>query len=243
MGCYDSFDPALQGDNCDAISLASSSISQLHTLYEKGMREVTSELRVEGVVTANDEYENFYKSFIIEHEGYALEVLDGLYNSYVSYPLGSRIEVHLTGLGLDRYMGVLRTGIMAPATSIFPLDYMNSKAIVDNYVSLIGFTDKVTPRLVAIEALQESQAGELITIDALTLSTEDGVERQWGGYAKFVDASQNYIWCYTSPYASFASEKIPQGEVQLSGILEFGNTDSQSNQLILKLRGLQDCIY
>ncbi len=241
VGCYDSFDPAVP--TSQAMPSATSTIADIHTLYGSGMREISGELTVEGVVTANDEYGNFYKSFVVESDGYAIEVLDGLYDSYVRHPLGSSVVVNLSGLGLDRYLGVLRTGLVAPATSSYSLDYMGSEAVVDLYVTVSAFGDEATAQQMQISELSEDQAGKLININSLTLHTEDGVERSWSGYSLFRDASLDSIWCYTSSYASFAAEKIPQCEVSLSGILEYGSTDSATNQFILKLRGSNDCNY
>ncbi len=242
VSCYDSFNSITP----DALSSEppNATIEHLHSLYSGGTREINQDVIVEGVVTANDEHENFYKSIIIEESGYAIEVLDGLYNSYVRHPIGSRISLKLNGLGLDRYMGILRTGLIAPATSSYSLDYMSAEAVVDCYLTVIEFSGEAsTPQSRTIEELSEDRAGELITIESLKLYTEDGIERVWSGYAMFEDSEQNYVWCYTSPYADFANEKIPQGELTLSGILQFGSTDTQSDQFIIKLRGAEDCIY
>ncbi|MFI3281729.1 MAG: DUF5689 domain-containing protein [Rikenellaceae bacterium] len=241
VSCYDSFDP-IESTASQAV-VANTDISHVHTLYSYGTRQIYQDLIVEGVVTANDEYGNFFKSFIIEEDGYAIEILDGLYDSYVRHPVGSRVALKLNGLGLDRYLGVLRAGLVAPATSSYTLDYMTSEAVVDLYVEINEFGDPLTPQLCSIDELEQSRAGQLVTLSSLQLHTEDGVERSWSGYALFRNSDLDSIWCYTSPYADFAASIIPQGDVTLSGIVEFGSTDSYTNQFILKLRGSADCIY
>ncbi|MFI3265289.1 MAG: DUF5689 domain-containing protein [Rikenellaceae bacterium] len=241
VGCYDSFSP-LEIDLQSTVE-PNTTIEHLHTLYAMGTRDVNQELIVSGYVTANDEHDNFYKSFVIESDGYAIEILDGLFNSYVRHPLGSQIILQLNGLSLDRYLGVLRTGLSAPATSSYSLDYMSAEAIVDLHVSVVAFSSEITAQTFTLDQLEESQAGRFISIDGLTLYTEDGIERTWSGYSLFRNQAQESIWCYTSSYANFASEKIPQNEVTLQGILEYGDTDSETDQFIIKLRGAEDCIY
>ncbi len=239
VSCYDSFG-TLSPDE-QPLQSPNSTISQIHTIYSQGTREVNQDIIVEGRVTANDEFGNFFKTFVIESDGYAIEILDGLYNSYVRHPLGSSIILKLNGMGLDRYKGVLRCGLLAPATSSYSLDYIEAEALVDQHISLTALQGAPTPQLRTIAQLEEARAGELITINSLMLNTEDGIERNWSGYALFQDMAQDSIWCYTSSYADFASEKIPQGELSLTGILEFGSTDSLTDQFIIKLRGSNDC--
>ncbi len=242
MGCYDSFSTI--APDSEESTAANTSIEHIHQLYANGTREISEELIVEGTVTANDQYGNFYKSFIIEKDGYAIEVLDGLYDSYVRHPIGGSITLKLKGLGLDRYLGILRCGLVAPATSSYSLDYMTNEAVVDLYVEVAGFLTPLAAQARTIGELDQEKAGELIKVEALKLHTEDGVERTWSEYALFRNSDLDTLWCYTSPYSDFANSKIPQGEeVSLCGILEFGSTDSYSDQFIIKLRGEEDCIY
>lgn len=241
--CYDSFSSLGSDETASNGTLPNTTIEELHTIYSTGVREINQELIVEGCVTANDEYGNFFKSFIIESDGYALEILDGLYDSYVRHPLGATISVSLNSLGIDRYLGVLRAGLVAPATASYSLDYMSANAVVDNYITLTDFGNLLSPTLRTIGELDEQQAGQLIKVEALQLHTEDGVERTWEEYALFRDANLDTLWCYTSSYADFAASKIPQGEISLTGILEYGSTDSYSDQFLIKLRSETDCSY
>lgn len=243
VGCYDSFDTLELDGTLSDVAEANATIEHLHDLYASGTRVIREEIVVEGTVSANDEFGNLFKSFIIESDGYALEILDGLYDSYVSHPVGSKIALRLNGLGLDRYLGVLRCGLVAPSTSYYTLDYMSSSAIVDYYIYLVDFGNPLTPYATTISELDVDQAGRLISLDSLMLHTEDGVERSWSGYSLFRNRELDSLWCYTSPYAEFAETMIPMGELSLSGILEFGSTDSMSDQFIIKLHGAEDCIY
>lgn len=239
MGCYDSFDsfvPEAQG-----VAEANTTIENIHQIYAAGVREVSSDLIIEGTVTAGDEYGNFYKSFIMQSGGYAVEILDGLGYSFLLFPLGSKVVVKLNSLGLDRYLGILRVGLPPASTSLYSLDYMSSESVVDLYVSLKDSGSQLAPQRYTVAELSEERAGELIYIEGLELCTEELVERSWAGYALFRDSDLDSIWCYTSSYADFADLMIPTSTVSLTGILEYGSTDTESNQFQIKMRSIYDC--
>ncbi len=242
VGCYDSFDNTAK-ESQSALPLVNSTIEQLHAIYSSGVRTIDQDIVVEGTVVANDQNGNLFKSFVIQSGDYSLEILDGLYDSYVRHPLGATLRVRLEGLGLDRYLGVLRTGLVAPPTSHYTLDYMGSEAIVNRQLVVVGLGSELEPATMRYEELSERDAGRLICVEGVRLHTDDGVERTWSGYSLFRTAERDSIWCYTSPYADFAAAKIPQCEVSICGVLQFGATSRHADQFIIKMRSESDCLY
>ncbi len=239
--CYDSH----QAPEVDITSCVSptATIEQLHAAYACGTRTISEELVVEGTITANDQHGNLFKSFIIESGGYSIEILDGLYDSYVRHPLGGRITLSLKGLALSRYRGVLRTGLPTSATSSYELDYISSEAILQEHVTLTAFGQPLTAQSRQIADLSEDEAGKLVRINALRLHTDQETERTWSGYTLFRTSELDTIWCYTSSYADYAHNITPRQELSLSGILEYGSTDEMTNQFIIVPRSEADCIY
>ncbi len=243
VSCYDSFDSRSPSDEASQQVVTTSTIKALHEAYATGVREVCDDMIVEGVVTSSDESGNFFKSIIIEEDHYALELLVGIYSSYISYPLGSRLVVRLRGLGLDRYQGVLRAGLIPESTSSYSLDYMEAEVVADRFISIVAIEQEPVPQEVSFETTDADMAGMFIRLNDLTLHSEEGIERTWSGYALFRTSELDSLWCDTSTYADFAIAKIPLGSVDLCGILQYGSTDSHTDQLILKLRDEADCIY
>ncbi len=241
-GCYDSFDEFSPSASDSDGFQQNCTIEHIHTLYnDSGCRNISQELIIEGVVTANDNSGNFYRSFIIESDGYAIEILDGLYDSYVRFPLGATIALRLSGMSLDRDVGVLRTGLTADANSYFDLEYLTSEAIVDEHIKRLEVGNEPSPRLALLSEMSESSAGEFRKIENLTLHTDLIEEQVWSGYQLFRDRNNDSIWCHTSEYASFAQSTIPTTAVSLSGIIEYGDTDNETDRLIIKLRQESDC--
>ena len=85
--CYDNF-------NNEEVSSSSDftpniTIKELHALLgQNRIMEIHQDLKLWGTVTATDRGKNFYRTFIIEHEGYAIELLEGLHNAHSLHPVG-----------------------------------------------------------------------------------------------------------------------------------------------------------
>lgn len=212
------------------------SIETLHKLYSSGTRNIKDAMIIVGHVTTNDKNGNFFKTFSIENNGYALEVMDGLFDSYTRYPLGAKVQLSLKGLRLDRYKGVLRVGLPAPDYDIYSIDYMGAEPIIDKYVKVYGDKKTIEPTSFKIEDLKEEMCGRMIEISDLKYISEDGIESTWSGYKLFTNRQNDSIWSYSSEYSSFAREIIPQGEISIVGMLQFGNTDRETDQFIIKPR-------
>ncbi|MFR9556207.1 MAG: DUF5689 domain-containing protein [Rikenellaceae bacterium] len=213
-----------------------------------GCYDVREELIVKGSVTATDESGNFYKLFVIEQDGYALEVLEGLTYSYVRHDEGYVMVVYLEGLRLSRSRGVLQLGVAASESSYYDLDYMEHEIVVDRHILNTGVVESVTPREITreeldSESLVEELCGSLVSIGGLRLvvDEESSDATLWGGTVEFVDVEGRTLGCYTSSYADFSMCEIPEGEVTLVGILQYDYSSGASSPMI-KLRREDDCI-
>ncbi len=231
---------------------------------EGDVYDVRDDYVLEGIVTANDEYDNFYQSYVIELGGAAAEIQDGVYNSHVRHRMGYVMAVRLQGLRVIRYKGVLQIGL--PAVAGGGVDSFGYTTISDKYVYNRGTTGDVeplqctAPELRAMEASIYSYCGRVVAIKGLryapslindwNLSYDDGV---WSGYRPFVDISivdgeesnSDAVWVNTSSYSKFSGVLIPDGEMELTGILYYGTAGSYSGAPtapILKLRSQADII-
>ncbi len=241
VGCYNSFS-SLEVDNSGSAPTVNATLEHLHSLYDLGIRYINDDVVVRGSVTANDESGNFFWSFFIESDGYAVEVLAGLYDSNVRYPLGADIILSLKELSLAKYNGVLRVGLPSDDSSYFDLEYMGSEAIADKYIWLEALGDNVEPQNISLSPQDYFvNIGSLVQVDNLKFAED--VQSQWSGYHLFTTPQMDSLWCNTSEYASFSLEYIPYKELSLVGIYEFGVVDTLSSQHIIRMRNEMDCIY
>ncbi len=255
VGCYDSFDSASGGTNQEDLT-HNITIEMLHKrLSADGYIDVDEDLRIRGNVTAHDRGGNFYKRFFIEQDGYGVEILEGLNDSYVRHQLGAEVSVSLDGLRLARSRGVLQIGIATPHGSSYDLDFLGHEYIIDQHIINSGYVEKVTPRVVSIDELSgaagvafvERLCGTLVRIDGVKYQPtydDDGV---WGGDRCFVDArgsSSVELWCYTSRYSNYSMCEIPRTELSLVGIMQSDEVAGSSlKRPVLKMRDQGDCLY
>ncbi len=243
-GCYDSFEGGEELPSSTA-PLPNITIAELHSLVKSERMTIYDDMVVRGVVTSSDENGSFFKSFFIERDGYALEVLEGLYDSYTRHDVGSVVSVKLQGLALSFYQGVLQVGFEAAEGSYYMLDYLGSEQAVDERIFHTYTFEDVEPYDVEYEDLEEGMCGRLVRLNSLTHTPSDDALQPytWSGYQHFVDNSGDSLYCYTSEYADFALMEIPSGEVSIGGILEYDAISGVSGgeRFIIQMRGVDDC--
>ena len=238
--CYDS-----SFTTTDADREGVPTTTTLHTIGE-GIQEgermtITNDLVVEGRVTTSDRSSNFYRTFCIESNGAAAEIMAGIDALHNDYPEGARIVVSLKGLAVGRRLGVLQIGRPTESGSYYPTDYLGSKATLDRYCTRT--TSPLTPIEPARKALSEltlADCGRLIRIENLHHAPEEISENCWKGYQRFADADGAAIYTYVRDYADFANQPLPTGTCTLIGILQY--TSGSGGRYLLKLRDETDCI-
>ena len=217
-------------------------LRQLCAAFEGGTTEVTGDLVVAGRVTTSDEAENFYRTFCIEQDGAALEVMAGVDHLHNDFPVGTYVTLHLKGYALGRHYGVLQFGRKPAPGSSYTTDYIaSSRAALDKAVARTSLDRTVPePALRTIEELTPAMCGTLVRIDGVRYAPEglaDGTT--WAGYKRFADDIGATIHTYVRAYARFADEEVPLVRCALRGILQYD--DSGAGRYIMKLRDEGDC--
>ena len=243
--CYDSFDGAGELSEQD-VPIQNITICELSEQLETELFSIYSDYIVQGYVTSTDRYSNFYKSFVIQNNGYALEIMEGLYDSYVRHDVGALVVVKLQGLALTRDGGVMQAGLESMEGSYYTLDYLSLESIIDKHIFNSYTYSEVEPLSVSIEGLDAVECGRLVHIEELQHIPADEAQQPytWSGYQEFQDATGASIYCSTSSYANFALVEIPSGTVSLCGILQYDSIYgiSGGEQYIIKMRSAEDCV-
>ena len=106
---------------------------------------------------------------------------------------------------------------------------------------------EVKPSVCEIGALEESLCGRLVTIEGLQLVSakypdawEVNLEGEWHGYNFFEDKEGHTIVVYTSEYATYGEHLIPEGELSITGVLQWGAVAGEE-RFMLKMRYEEDC--
>lgn len=243
--CYDSFEGGVSTIDDDTPT-PNITIEALAAMLQTERMTIYDDLVIQGSVTSTDRNGNFYKTFVIESGGYGIEILEGLYDSYVRHDVGSVVSVRLQGLALSTSRGVLQAGLVASEGSYYMLDYLSLESVIDEHIFVNYTYEELTPHVVTIDELTEEMCGRLVQIESLVHSPNEGELQPytWGSYQQFVNNSDDSVWCYTSDYANFSLLAIPQATITLRGILQRDDISGVSGgeQYILEMRGVEDCV-
>jgi hypothetical protein len=216
-------------------------IAELQAFHSSGLAALP-EGTIGGTVTASDASGNFHRSFIVEDRTGAVEVMAGLYDLHALHPEGRSVYVSLKGLVLGVSDGVYQLGL----DEGYRAGYLNHPALLDRHV-LRG--PKGTPlqgAVVTIPQLSDERVGRLVTIRGLllggagTTSWATLAVDSFTGYplekeVRATDLQGNRVYITTSGYADFSGETIPEGPVNITGIVL-----KEGANYRLKMRDLRD---
>ena len=199
-----------------------------------------------GYVVSSDEADNFYQRLSVEDNSGALELWVGLYDLHNRYPVGCRVKIRAAGLCAVLDDGLLQVGLPG-ASSAEPVTTMGSKVIVDQHIFRTDKRLVPAPMLLGLPLPDDDDLGRLVCLHGLRL--DPAVDTTWAdpvaatprsAMLKFRAANGvDSIWVYTSGYATFAGQRVPLGEVSLTGVLQPARVNGRKTYQ-LKLRDEKD---
>lgn len=247
VGCYNSADkPHIY----TTVETATVSIERLRKDVV-GNREVTitAPVVVTGRITSSDQQENIYGSIVVEDDTGAVEVRVGLTPLYATYPEGLKVSLHLEGCRAGYYRGVLQVGEQDLDGSVAKI---SSREGLDRVVRRGTDISKRDAERVEIADLTPEMCGRLVRIENLRAVASTSIDELlgqtmedalWCGGAIFKSAAGDSIAVHTSDYAHYAYMQLPDGEVSITGILEWGTYERTSKECYhITMRYEEDCI-
>lgn len=243
--CMNEFDePSFQeppfGNN--EIGEANTTIAELKTKYAQvisasGVEEITDNIIIEGVVVANDITGNIYKQFIIDDGTGAIVIGVNDVGLYAIMVEGQKIAIDCKGLHIGGYGKSAQIGGLYESK----IGRMN-KSLYRKHVKLIGLPGEspVEPQVIDATFFTESNKSKLpayVRLENIIINEANG-EETWApeGRVAFSNTVKNTtkignttIYILASTYADFATEKIPQGPLNATGVLTRYNNDWQFN--------------
>ncbi len=258
VGCQDEFDaPGLQIP--EATMTPNTTILEVKTKYWSdetnyidtiGLNENGERIIIAGRVISSDMTGNIYKNLVIQDETAALTLSinqSGLYNKY---RVGQEIVLDVTGMYIGKYSGLQQLGFPDYAegygwqATFMPYEFfqMHSElnglpepSKVDTLVATIGSLPtnpeglrKWQSQLIRLNNVHFDGGGTLSYTDAHKENTN----------RTLIDEEGNTITVRNSGYATFWSQKLPEGNGDVVGILSyFGSSGWQ-----ILLRSTNDCM-
>lgn len=246
VGCYNGAEEPVVNP---VLPMPTTTIAHLHDIVGRGGAMLGNDVVVEGRVVSSDEDDNFYRTLVVESNGAAIEVMVGLTKLAALYPEGLGVTLTLDDCYADYRYGVLQVG--RKGVGQYAVDYLSSREAADRVIARSTAIEVPTPEVTTIHNLQRGMCGRLVTIEALHLVAATSVDEaqgevlgdaHWAGYTLFKDERGDSIALYTRDYARYATERVPEGSVTITGILQWGKYDGGKECYQLKMRYARDCV-
>ena len=197
--------------------------------------QVTEKYLMRGIVTADDESGNIYKSIYIQDETAGICLSLDQVNIYNYMPRGQEVIIEMQGMWLGKYLGAYQVG---DSTTHFQYGYQMgrydwTKELVNKHFYTNGYPDLVkVPEPKVIESAGEilsTDYGMLVKLKNVTFpDAEGGKLKTWSTSEQtenrkvvFADGSQ--IIVRTSGYSNFYADYIPEGVGTITGIVSVYN--------------------
>jgi hypothetical protein len=211
-----------------------STIAQLKALYSGTAMQLDDSLVISGLVVADDETGNFYKSIVIQDATAGILIRLDATNLFQTYPVGRRLFIKLGGLWMGEYHGLIQIGSSKTIGTINEVDAIPS-TLFDKVILKGTLNNDVIPVDVNITSLNTSHQNMLIRLTNVQFITTDTGQAYAPGLMStnrtLEDCSANPIIVRTSGYASFANSITPGRNGEFVGIYsEYGTTP----QLIIR---------
>ena len=201
---------------------------------DKQCKEISGTARIEGVVIGDDETGNIYSQIIVADETGAIVVSVNKSGLYAFTPVGQKVVIDCNGLCIGGYGQQAQLGVPYNGSiGRMPI------YVWEQHVRLLGepklYYEELKPLVIesaeALKQLDKKNAPLLVTFKGVTIpAAENGKvyaseDDKPFDKATFVEHDMKFVGggacapLHTSPYARFADEKLPKGELNVTGIL------------------------
>lgn len=226
-------------------------IAQLKETYKSAIntsysyKKVEQPTEIKGYVTGNDVQGNLYNELVIDDGTGAITIGVSQGGLYGLFPIGAEVLIELNGLSVGNYG--LHPQIGTPYTSAKGQNSIGrmSRAVWNHHFRLTGKSQTIAPIdfnnswKPASDGLTYS--GKLVSMKNVSFKGADGkktfanASAGSGSVSVYFNEYPTTTMVYTSNYADFASNPLPQGKVNVTGILKRYN-----NSWELIIRSLDD---
>ena len=226
-------------------------IAQLKETYKKyittsySYKKVEEPMEIKGYVTGNDVQGNLYNELVIDDGTGAITIGVSQGGLYGLFPIGAEVLIELNGLSVGNYGLHPQIGTPYPSAKGQNSIGRMSRAVWNHHFRLTGKSQTIAPIdfnnswKPASDGLTYS--GKLVTMKNVSFKGADGkktfanASAGSGSVSVYFNEYPTTTMVYTSNYADFASNPLPQGKVNVTGILKRYN-----NSWELIIRSLDD---
>ena len=231
------------------------SFANVLTKVTASVATYTADEAIEGYVISSDEGGNFYKKIYIQNadKNQGLSVAIDKSGLYTEFPVGAKVQLRLKDLTTQLNNSAIEVGhgTYTAKSGRVSVGTM-AEALYQKHLFDTGQRKTVAELAKVSNSIQEvsteAHVDQLITLKGVHFPTDAVGKTLYdksnalGGATnyKLTDANGKTIIFRTSSYAKFKDEKVPAGEVEVTGVLTKFNKDYQfmiSNYADLVVKG------
>ncbi|MFR9524039.1 MAG: DUF5689 domain-containing protein [Rikenellaceae bacterium] len=134
---------------------------------------ITQNITLEGTITANDKYGEFYNSLIAEDQSGAVKIMCEVENSYQLYPFGTHVSISCSGLYLNNQYGAISLG--TEPTSDYTLDYISQSKVGQYIKTLDNESSAPQPLITTIGSLTPLHTYMYVELSDIMINNEDNI--------------------------------------------------------------------
>ena len=192
---------------------------------------------IHGRVVSSDEASNVFKNLVIQDETGALAFSINSYNLYLNYRVGQEIVMDVTGMYIGKYSGLMQMGMPdwyergnCWQISFMAPEYFSSHAELNGVPEAAKIDTIAVPSFSYIGTAPEDQQkwqSQLVCLQ--NVSFQEGGQALFSSYHSsgenrvISDINGNTMNVRTSGYSTFWNTTLPEGTIDLTGILSFFN--------------------
>ena len=192
---------------------------------------------IHGRVVSSDEASNVFKSLVIQDETAALAFSINSYNLYLNYRVGQEIVMDVTGMEIGKYSGLMQMGSKSwyDRGNTWQISFM-APEYFSSHAELNGVPDAAKVDTIQVPSFsyigtspEEQQKWQSQLVCLQNVSFQEGGQAVFSSYHSsgenrvITDANGNTMNVRTSGYSTFWNTTLPEGNVDLTGILSFFN--------------------
>jgi len=205
--------------------------------------EITDDVIISGIVTADDESGNFFREVIIQDESGAISLALDANDVYNIYPVGRRLFVKLQGLWIGDNRGAQQIGAGAIVSGNFTNVERIPEALINQHIFAGAVEGQPEPIVKSLSQLTTADFNSLIRLKEVEIAPNlVGLPYANAGGGSgvnqtVVDCQGNSVIMRNSDFADFAAELMPSGNGDIICIYSVFGSDPQ-----LKIRSTADMI-
>lgn len=227
-------EPAFQNDGlpgCPEAANTFFNLEDLHRLAGDVPRKISDSLTIKAVVISNDRDGNSFNELFLQdaysNPRYGMRIEMELRDSYLRYPPGSELIIHLKGLWIRKRYGVLTLGkpyMLFGTLSVGRIPFHE----IDTYIQVRCERDTVQANSLRIENVSSDHINTLVEIQNVEFIQEEiglaMAEKEVETIRHLTDCDKREIPVVTSGYSDFFDHEIPDAQGSITGIVQADRT-------------------